>query len=157
MRVAKHGNRSISSKCGSADVMEALGVNIQLTPERAAQCLREVGICFLYAPDLHSSMKQVQKVRRELRLRTMFNLLGPLTNPARATAQVVGNICVEIDGVHRWTFQLRAVCNWGLISRLTAVGRDSAGKSNLCSRSKSAAWAIVTKGMPVRSAMSSRV
>jgi anthranilate phosphoribosyltransferase len=66
VRVAKHGNRSISSKCGSADVMEALGVNIQLTPERAAQCLREIGICFLYAPDLHSSMKQVQKVRREL-------------------------------------------------------------------------------------------
>jgi anthranilate phosphoribosyltransferase len=73
VRVAKHGNRSISSKCGSADVMEALGVNIRLTPESAAQCLREIGICFLYAPDLHSSMKQVQKVRRELRLRTMFN------------------------------------------------------------------------------------
>jgi anthranilate phosphoribosyltransferase len=94
--VAKHGNRSISSKCGSADVMEALGVNIQLSPERAAQCLREVGICFLYAPDLHSSMKQVQKVRRELRLRTMFNLLGPLTNPARASGQVVGVYALEI-------------------------------------------------------------
>lgn len=90
VRVAKHGNRSISSKCGSADVMEALGVKIQLSPERAAQCLREVGICFLYAPDLHPSMKQVQKVRRELRLRTMFNLLGPLTNPAHASGQVVG-------------------------------------------------------------------
>src|SRR5579863_10059591 len=71
--VAKHGNRSISSKCGSADVMEALGVNIQLSPQRAAECLREVGICFLYAPDLHASMRQVQKVRRELRMRTMFN------------------------------------------------------------------------------------
>ncbi len=94
--VAKHGNRSISSKCGSADVMEALGVNIQLSPERAAQCLREVGICFLYAPDLHSSMKQVQKVRRELRLRTMFNLLGPLTNPARASGQVVGVYALEM-------------------------------------------------------------
>src|SRR6202162_6437731 len=96
VRVAKHGNRSISSKCGSADVMEALGVNIQLSPERAAQCLREVGICFLYAPDLHSSMKQVQKVRRELRLRTMFNLLGPLTNPARASGQVVGVYALEM-------------------------------------------------------------
>src|SRR5277367_1733882 len=96
VRVAKHGNRSISSKCGSADVMEALGVNIQLTPERAAQCLREVGICFLYAPDLHSSMKQVQKVRRELKLRTMFNLLGPLTNPAHATGQVVGVYALEM-------------------------------------------------------------
>lgn len=96
VRVAKHGNRSISSKCGSADVMEALGVNIQLSPERAAQCLREIGICFLYAPDLHSSMKQVQKVRRELRLRTMFNLLGPLTNPARASGQVVGVYAIEM-------------------------------------------------------------
>ena len=96
VRVAKHGNRSISSKCGSADVMEALGVNIQLTPERAAQCLREIGICFLYAPDLHSSMKQVQKVRRELRLRTMFNLLGPLTNPAHASGQVVGVYALEM-------------------------------------------------------------
>ncbi len=88
--------RSISSKCGSADVMETLGVNIQLSPERAAQCLREVGICFLYAPDLHSSMKQVQKVRRELRMRTMFNLLGPLTNPARASGQVVGVYALEM-------------------------------------------------------------
>lgn len=96
VRVAKHGNRSISSKCGSADVMEALGANIQLSPERAAQCLREVGICFLYAPDLHSSMKQVQKVRRELRLRTMFNLLGPLTNPAHASGQVVGVYALDM-------------------------------------------------------------
>jgi anthranilate phosphoribosyltransferase len=96
VRVAKHGNRSISSKCGSADVMEALGVNIQLSPEKATQCLREVGICFLYAPDLHSSMKQVQKVRRELRLRTMFNLLGPLTNPAHASGQVVGVYALEM-------------------------------------------------------------
>ncbi len=96
VRVAKHGNRSISSKCGSADVMVALGVNIQLSPERAAQCLREVGICFLYAPDLHASMKQVQKVRRELRLRTMFNLLGPLTNPANASGQVVGVYALEM-------------------------------------------------------------
>jgi anthranilate phosphoribosyltransferase len=96
VRVAKHGNRSISSKCGSADVMEALGVNIQLSPERAAQCLREVGICFLFAPDLHLSMKQVQRVRRELRLRTMFNLLGPLTNPAHASGQVVGVYALDM-------------------------------------------------------------
>jgi anthranilate phosphoribosyltransferase len=96
VRVAKHGNRSISSKCGSADVMEALGVKIQLSPERAAECLRKIGICFLYAPDLHSSMKQVQKVRRELRLRTMFNLLGPLTNPAHASGQVVGVYALEM-------------------------------------------------------------
>jgi anthranilate phosphoribosyltransferase len=96
VRVAKHGNRSISSKCGSADVVEALGVNIQLSPERAAQCLREVGICFLYAPNLHPAMKQVQSVRRELRMRTMFNLLGPLTNPARASGQVVGVYSLDL-------------------------------------------------------------
>ncbi|HTW59898.1 MAG TPA: anthranilate phosphoribosyltransferase [Terriglobales bacterium] len=96
VRVAKHGNRSISSKCGSADVVEALGVNIQLSPERAAQCLRDVGICFLYAPNLHPAMKQVQGVRRELRMRTMFNLLGPLTNPARASGQVVGVYSLEL-------------------------------------------------------------
>ncbi len=96
VRVAKHGNRSISSKCGSADVVEALGINIQLSPGRAAQCLREVGICFLYAPNLHPAMKQVQTVRRELRMRTMFNLLGPLTNPARASGQVVGVYSLDL-------------------------------------------------------------
>ncbi len=96
VRVAKHGNRSISSKCGSADVIEALGVNIQLSPERSAQCLRDVGICFLYAPNLHPAMKQVQGVRRELSMRTMFNLLGPLTNPARASGQVVGVYSLDL-------------------------------------------------------------
>jgi anthranilate phosphoribosyltransferase len=96
VHVAKHGNRSISSKCGSADVIEALGINIQLTPERSSQCLREVGICFLYAPNLHVAMKQVQGVRRELRMRTMFNLLGPLTNPAQASGQVVGVYSLDL-------------------------------------------------------------
>jgi anthranilate phosphoribosyltransferase len=90
VRVAKHGNRSVTSKCGSADVMEALGVNITLPPARLAACLEEVGIAFLFAPAMHSAMKYVQAARRELRLRTVFNLLGPLTNPAHASAQVVG-------------------------------------------------------------------
>src|SRR5215468_8840072 len=90
VRVAKHGNRSVTSKCGSADVMEALGVNISLAPSRMADCLKEVGIAFLFAPAMHSAMKYVQPARRELRLRTVFNLLGPLTNPALASAQVVG-------------------------------------------------------------------
>ncbi|HTC48782.1 MAG TPA: anthranilate phosphoribosyltransferase [Candidatus Aquilonibacter sp.] len=119
VRVAKHGNRSISSKCGSADVMEALGVNIQLSPECAAQCLCEVGICFLYAPDLHSSMKQVQKVRRELRLRTMFNLLGPLTNPAHASGQVVGVYALEM--VEKLA---EALCMLGLHRALVVHGLD---------------------------------
>src|SRR5437868_7358723 len=90
VRVAKHGNRSISSKKGSADVMETLGVNINLPPTQIATCLDQVGIAFLFAPAMHSAMKHVQTARRELHLRTVFNLLGPLTNPARATCQVVG-------------------------------------------------------------------
>ncbi|MBZ5718861.1 MAG: anthranilate phosphoribosyltransferase [Acidobacteriia bacterium] len=96
VRVAKHGNRSVTSKCGSADVMEALGVNINLPPARLAACLEEVGIVFLFAPAMHSAMKYVQPARRELRLRTVFNLLGPLTNPARASAQVVGVYSSEL-------------------------------------------------------------
>jgi anthranilate phosphoribosyltransferase len=90
VRVAKHGNRSVTSKCGSADVMEALGVNINLPPAGLAACLAEVGIVFLFAPAMHSAMQHVQSARRQLRLRTVFNLLGPLTNPAHASAQVVG-------------------------------------------------------------------
>jgi anthranilate phosphoribosyltransferase len=90
VRVAKHGNRSVTSKCGSADVMESLGVNIQLPTAKIADCLERIGIAFLFAPAMHSAMKHVQTARRELRLRTVFNLLGPLTNPARATCQVVG-------------------------------------------------------------------
>ena len=90
VRVAKHGNRSVTSKCGSADVIEALGVKLDLPSDRLAACLAEVGIAFLYAPGMHSAMKHVQTARRELRLRTVFNLLGPLTNPAQATAQVAG-------------------------------------------------------------------
>jgi anthranilate phosphoribosyltransferase len=96
VRVAKHGNRSLTSKCGSADVMEALGVNINLPPARLAVCLEEIGITFLFAPAVHSAMKYVQSARRELRLRTVFNLLGPLTNPAHASAQVVGVYSVAL-------------------------------------------------------------
>src|SRR6202795_3905265 len=90
VRVAKHGNRSVTSKCGSADVMEALGVNINLPAAQIAACLEQVGIAFLFAPAMHSAMKRVQTARRDLHLSTVFNLLGPLTNPARATCQVVG-------------------------------------------------------------------
>jgi anthranilate phosphoribosyltransferase len=96
VRVAKHGNRSVTSKCGSADVVEALGVKLTLPPARVAQCLEQVRIAFLFAPAMHSAMKYVQPARRELRLRTVFNLLGPLTNPARASAQVVGVYSAEL-------------------------------------------------------------
>ncbi len=90
LKVAKHGNRSISSRCGSADVFSALGVKVDLPPERVAACVDEVGIGFLFAPALHPAMKHAMGARRELGVRTVFNILGPLTNPAGATAQVVG-------------------------------------------------------------------
>jgi len=90
VRVAKHGNRSISSRCGSADVLEQLGVCIDLPPDRVAGAIDEVGIGFLFAPAVHAATRHAMPVRRELRIRTVFNLLGPLTNPAGATAQVVG-------------------------------------------------------------------
>ena len=90
VRVAKHGNRSVSSMCGSADVVEALGIRIDLKPDDVARCIDEVGIGFLYAPLLHEAMRYVMIARREMRIRTVFNLLGPLCNPAQATAQVLG-------------------------------------------------------------------
>jgi anthranilate phosphoribosyltransferase len=105
VRVAKHGNRSstpkrdaqgTSVKCGAAEVMEALGVNIQLPPDLLGRCLEEVGIAFLFAPAIHSAAKYVQAARRETRLRTVFNLLGPLTNPAGASAQVVGVYALDL-------------------------------------------------------------
>jgi len=96
VRVAKHGNRGLSSRCGSADVMEALGVKITLPTAVLATCLEEVGMVFLFAPAMHSAMKYVQPARRELRMRTIFNLLGPLTNPARASAQVVGVYSLDL-------------------------------------------------------------
>jgi anthranilate phosphoribosyltransferase len=88
--VAKHGNRSASGTCGSADAVEALGIPLDLAPEHVGRCIDEVGIGFLYAPLLHPAMKHVMAARRQIRIRTVFNLLGPLTNPAGAPAQVIG-------------------------------------------------------------------
>ncbi len=90
VRVAKHGNRSISSRCGSADVLETLGVAMDLPLERIPQCLDEVGMVFLLAPRLHLAMKHVMNARRSLKTKSVFNLLGPLTNPLAATIQLVG-------------------------------------------------------------------
>ena len=90
VRVAKHGNRSISSQCGSADVLEELGVDVSVSPEETARAIREIGIGFLFAPQLHPAMKHAQPARLELKMRTVFNLLGPLTNPAGATHQLIG-------------------------------------------------------------------
>ena len=88
--VAKHGNRAASSKCGAADVLEALGVNITISPERSAQLLKEINICFLFAQNYHIAMKYVAPVRRELGIRTVFNILGPLSNPAGAKRELMG-------------------------------------------------------------------
>lgn len=98
-RVAKHGNRAISGRVGSADVLEALGVRIAMTPDEAARAVREIGLGFLFAPNLHPAMKNVQGVRRELKMRTVFNLLGPLSNPARAQTQVIGAPSVKFTRI----------------------------------------------------------
>src|SRR5210317_1354882 len=94
--VAKHGNRSVSSHCGSADVLEALGVNLDLTPEQVGNCVKEVGIGFLFAPMLHSAMKYAIGPRREIGIRTIFNVLGPMTNPAGANVQLTGVFAKEL-------------------------------------------------------------
>ncbi|MCE1225665.1 MAG: anthranilate phosphoribosyltransferase [Geobacteraceae bacterium] len=90
VKVAKHGNRSVSSACGSADVLEKLGVNLDVTPEQVERCINEIGIGFLFAPALHGAMKHAIGPRREIGIRTIFNILGPLTNPANADCQVMG-------------------------------------------------------------------
>jgi len=131
VKVAKHGNRGISSKCGSADVIEALGVNINLPVARLAACLHQTGIAFLFAPALHSAMKYVQPARRELRLRTVFNLLGPLTNPARASAQVVG--VYSDDLVEKLAVALREL---GLRRALVVHGSDGLDEITISGPSK---------------------
>jgi anthranilate phosphoribosyltransferase len=90
VKVAKHGGRSVSSKCGSADVLEALGVNVNLTPEKVASLVSEIGIAFMFAPNFHPAMRHAAPVRKKLGVRTIFNVLGPLANPASATHQVLG-------------------------------------------------------------------
>ena len=95
-KIAKHGNRSVSSRSGSADVLSALGVNVDLTPAQAADCLEEIGISFMFAPLFHQSMKHAMGPRRELGFRTVFNVLGPLTNPAGAKRQVIGTFAADL-------------------------------------------------------------
>ena len=117
--VAKHGNRSASSKCGAADVLEALGVNIYIDPEKSIKCLDEINLCFLFAQNYHLSMKYVAGIRKELSIRTIFNILGPLTHPAGATMQVLG--VYEKDLVEPLIDVLR---NLGVTSALSVYGMD---------------------------------
>ena len=117
--VAKHGNRSASSKCGAADVLEELGVNIQIEPEKSIQCLKEHNICFLFAQNYHIAMKYVASVRKELAIRTIFNILGPLTNPAGATMQVLGVYDKELVEP-----LAKVLNNLGVKSALSVYGTD---------------------------------
>jgi anthranilate phosphoribosyltransferase len=119
VRVAKHGNRSFSSRCGSADILEALGVNIHLTPEQMGESIREAGIGFLFAPALHPAMKHAQPARAELKMRTVFNLLGPLTNPAGARAQVIGAPAPEAAEL-----MAQALCRLGVDHAFVVHGFD---------------------------------
>jgi anthranilate phosphoribosyltransferase len=126
--VAKHGNRSISSQCGSADVLEALGVNLDLTPEQVGHCVKEVGIGFLFAPMLHGAMKYAIGPRREIGIRTIFNVLGPLTNPAGANVQLLGvyspDLCEKLARVLGRLGSRRAlvVCGADNVDELTVTG-----------------------------------
>jgi len=99
LKVAKHGNRAASGSCGSADVLEALGVQIELSPVAVAQCINEVGVGFMFAPAFHPAMRHAGPVRREIGIRTVFNILGPLTNPAGAQTQLLGVALPELGGI----------------------------------------------------------
>lgn len=129
--VAKHGNRSVSSLCGSADVVEALGIRIDLGPEAVAQCIDEVGIGFLYAPLLHSAMRYVMLARREMKIRTVFNLLGPLCNPAAANAQVMG-----VYGENLTEMMARVLCELGARRALIVHGLDGLDEITISGETK---------------------
>ena len=118
-RVAKHGGRSVSSKSGSADVLESLGVNIGLPPDEVARCIAEVGLGFMFAPNFHGAMKHAAPVRKELGVRTLFNILGPLTNPAGAPNQVLGVFHPDLVGI-----QARVLQRLGARHALVVHGRD---------------------------------
>ncbi|HYF19481.1 MAG TPA: anthranilate phosphoribosyltransferase [Ramlibacter sp.] len=125
-KVSKHGNRSVSSKSGSADVLEALGVNIQLKPEDIARSIQEVGIGFMFAPNHHPAMKNVAPVRKELGVRTIFNILGPLTNPAGAPNILMGVFHPDLVGI-----QVRALQRLGTEHALVVYGRDGMDEVSL--------------------------
>lgn len=128
IRVAKHGNRAASSKCGSADVLQALGVNLDLTPEQVGECVETVGVGFLFAPKLHPAMRYAIGVRRELGVRTIFNILGPLTNPAGARRQLMGVFAADLTDLlahvlgELGSVSAMVVSGYGGLDELTTTG-----------------------------------
>ncbi len=125
-KVSKHGGRSVSSKSGSADVLEALGININLKPEAIAKCIEEVGVGFMFAPNHHPAMKNVAPVRKELGVRTIFNILGPLTNPADAPNILMGVFHPDLVGI-----QVRALQRLGAEHALVVYGKDGMDEVSL--------------------------
>jgi anthranilate phosphoribosyltransferase len=125
-KVSKHGGRSVSSKSGSADAMEALGINIQLTPAQIAQCIEQTGIGFMFAPNHHPAMKNVAPVRKELGVRTLFNILGPLTNPADAPNILMGVFHADLVGI-----QVRALERLGAEHAVVVYGKDGMDEVSL--------------------------
>ncbi len=129
--VAKHGNRSVSSKSGSADVLQALGVNIEIPSHRAEACIREVGIGFLFAPMMHLAMKYAIGPRREIGVRTIFNVLGPLTNPAKVTAQIMGVYSADLTGL-----LARSLGNLGATHAFVVHGMDGLDEITITDKTK---------------------
>ncbi|MFQ5428511.1 MAG: anthranilate phosphoribosyltransferase [Thermodesulfobacteriota bacterium] len=129
--VAKHGGRAVTSKCGSADVLKALGVNIETTPRRMEECLQEAGIGFLFAPLLHGAMKHAAPVRGAIGIRTIFNILGPLTNPAGATCQVLGVYEERLTEL-----MANVLCNLGVERAFVVRGEDGLDEFTLTDRTR---------------------
>ncbi len=129
-RVAKHGGRAVSSQSGSADALEALGVNINLKPEQVAQCIDEVGVGFMFAPNHHAAMKHAAPVRRELGVRTIFNILGPLTNPAGAPTQLMGVFHPDLVGI-----QIRVLQRLGARHAMTVFGLEGLDEISISGKS----------------------
>jgi anthranilate phosphoribosyltransferase len=125
-KIAKHGNRSVSSKSGSADVLEALGVNLTVSPERVAESIATLGVGFMFAPNHHPAMKNVVPIRRELGVRTIFNILGPLTNPANAKHILMGVFNAELVGI-----QARVLQSLGMDHAMVVFGRDGLDEISL--------------------------
>jgi anthranilate phosphoribosyltransferase len=131
IKVAKHGNRSVSSQCGSADVLQELGINIDLEPNKVAQCIKEIGIGFMYAPLYHGAMKYAIGPRREIGIRTIFNVLGPLTNPAQANCQVLG---VYADSLTET--MAKVLMNLGVKSAFVVCGLDTLDEITVTGRTR---------------------